>query len=470
MRLPAECLNVLRELVPEPVEIVGGGLEGQSTARFLLGAGYERVTLRDRDPGIAVPDGCDRRCGADYLSGLPAKGTVVRSAGVRSDLPELSAFAAAGGQILSQLPIFLALFQGALRGRVAGITGTFGKGTVTTLLSGMLGQAGIDHVVGGNIGTPMLDLLGREALPATAILELSSFQLSDLAAPRILPTGLKREDFCPRVGVSGRVTIEHLDWHRDQIEYWNAKARLCEEQGDTDHAVFLSSDPGSVFVGMAGSGILHSVGEEGELVPGADAIRDGEGQILLHRSEMKVPGAFQLVNASLAWVAARILGASDEACRAGATGFEGLPHRLQFAGETDGVRFYNDSYATRPEATLAALEAVSDRSVALILGGSDKGIEFDALAEGLRSTRNLKFVALIGATAPRLRQALELGGAPHFLLIDFPHLPEAFDACRKAMKGGGNVLLSPACASFGLFKNYKERGEAFLALTKSVAG
>jgi UDP-N-acetylmuramoylalanine--D-glutamate ligase len=470
MRLPAESLKLLRELVSEPVEIVGGGVEGQSTARFLLGAGFERVTLRDRDPDITVPEGCDRRCGADYLFGLPAKGTVVRSAGVRSDLPELAEFASRGGQILSQLPIFLALYQGSLGGRVVGITGTFGKGTVTTLLSGMLHVAGIEHVVGGNIGTPMLDLLLQDPVPETALLELSSFQLSDLAAPRSLPAGLKREDFCPRVGVSGRVTIEHLDWHRDQIEYWNAKARLCEEQSDTDHAVFLSSDPGSVFVGMAGSGILHSVGEAGELVPGTDAIRDGEGQILLHRSEMKVPGAFQLVNTSLAWVAARILGASDEACRSGAIGFVGLPHRLQFSGEKDGVRFYNDSYATRPEATLAALEAVSDRSVALILGGSDKGIEFDALAQGLKAARNLKFVALIGATAPPLRKALERDGRPHFLLIDFPHLPEAFEACRKAMTGGGNVLLSPACASFGLFKNYKERGEAFLALTKSVVG
>jgi UDP-N-acetylmuramoylalanine--D-glutamate ligase len=470
MPLPAESLKVLRELVTEPVEIVGGGVEGQSTARFLLAAGFERITLRDRDPGVAVPAGCDRRCGSDYLSGLPAKGTVVRSAGVRPDLPELAAFASRGGQILSQLPIFLAVFQGASKGRAVGITGTFGKGTVTTMLSGMLREAGIGHLVGGNIGTPMLDLLLPKSLPEIALLELSSFQLSDLAAPSPLPAGSKRDDFCPRVGVTGRVTIEHLDWHRDQIEYWNAKARLCEEQSDTDHAVFLSGDPGSVFVGMAGSGILHSVGEGGELVPGSDAIRDGEGQILLRRSEMKVPGAFQLANASLAWVAARILGASDEACRSGAMGFEGLPHRLQFSGERDGVRFYNDSYATRPEATLAALEAVSDRSVALILGGSDKGVEFDALAEGLRSVRNLKFVGLIGATAPRLRRALERDGAPHFLLIDFPHLPEAFEACRKAMTGGGNVLLSPACASFGLFKNYKERGEAFLALAKSVVG
>lgn len=291
MPVPTEYLTVLRELVPEPVEIVGGGIEGQSTAKFLLAAGYERITLRDKSADVQVPPGCDRRCGPDYLAGLGNKGCVVRSAGVRSDLPELRAFAETGGQILSQLPIFLALYQGVSRGRVVGITGTFGKGTVTTLLSKMLDCARIRHLVGGNIGIPMLDLLLDADLPEVALLELSSFQLSDLAAPMVPPAGLKRDDFCPRVGVCGRVTIEHLDWHLDQIEYWNSKARLCEEQSDTDHAVFLSSDPGSVFVGMAGSGILHSVGEGGELVPGKDAIRDGEGQILLRRENMKVPGA-----------------------------------------------------------------------------------------------------------------------------------------------------------------------------------
>ena len=470
MRVPTEFLSVLRELVPEPVEIVGGGVEGQSTAKFLLKAGYERVTLRDRNPEVAVPDGCDRRTGADYLAELPERGTVIRSAGIRPDIPELAAWSEPGRQILSQLPIFLALYQGVRKAKAVGITATFGKGTVTTLLSEMLQAAKIRHLVGGNIGTPMLDLLLEENLPDIALLELSSFQLFDLGAPRILPHELTADDFSPRIGVSGRVTIEHLDWHKDQIEYWNAKARLCEEQAITDHAVFLSQDPGSLFVGMAGSGILHSVGEGGELVPGKDAIRDGEGQILLRREEMKVPGAFQLVNASLAWVAARILGASDEFCRAGATNFAGLTHRLQFAGEKDGVRFYNDSYATRPEATLAAVEALSDRPLALILGGSDKGVDFAELAAGLRATPNLKFVALIGATANRLRDSLEIGGAPDFALVDFPHLPEAFAACHKVVAKGGTVALSPACASFGLFKNYKERGEAFLALAKSVVG
>ena len=468
MKTPSDLSNALRELVPEPVEIVGGGLEGQSTAQFLLGAGYERLTLRDRNPATPVPEGCVGRTGPLYLSGLPAKGTAVRSAGIRPDLPELLAFAAGGGRIVSQLHIFLALFQGVRGGVAAGITGTFGKGTVTTILSRMLDSAKIAHAVGGNIGTPMLDLLLREDPLDIALLELSSFQLSDLAPVRGLPS-LDPAAFAPRLGVCGRVTVEHLDWHRDQVEYWNAKARLCEEQTDSAHSVFLCGDPGSVFVGMAGSASQHPVGSGGELDPGMESISDGRtGKILLHRSELRVPGAFQLANAALAWSAARILGASDGACREGAIAFEGLAHRLQFAGERGGIRFYDDSYATRPEATLAAMEALSPAPVALILGGSDKGIDFSELAAGLRAAEHLRHVALIGATAPALRKALEAEGSLPFSVRDQPGLAEAFDDCRRSVSPGGAVLLSPACASFGLFRNYRERGEAFLALVAAL--
>ena len=479
MKTPSDLLAALRELVPEPVEIVGGGLEGQSTARFLLGAGYERLTLRDRDPSVHVPDGCERRTGPGYLADLPERGThagtgthlgtgtLIRSAGIRPDLPELARFADAGGRILSQLHIFLGLFQGVRGGRAVGITGTFGKGTVTTFLSRMLERSGIAHAVGGNIGTPMLDLLLEEDLPGVAVLELSSFQLFDLAPVHGLAS-IAPSAFSPRIGVSGRVTIEHLDWHRDQVEYWNAKARLCEEQSDSDHSVFLSQDPGSVFVGMAGSSITHPVGPGGEMEPRKDAVVDDDGKTILSRSDMRVPGAFQLSNAALAWTTARVLGAKDAACREAAQAFEGLPHRLQYAGEREGVRFFNDSYATRPEATLAAVEALSGAPVALILGGSDKGIDFAELSAGLRASPHLAHVALIGATAGRLRTALEASGPLPFSVQDHPGLGEAFEDCARAVPAGGAVLLSPACASFGLFRNYKERGEAFLALVNAT--
>lgn len=467
MKLPSDLLPLLRELVPEPVEIVGGGIEGQSTARFLLAAGYERLTLRDRNPEISVPDGCDRRTGEGYLVDLPDKGTLVRSAGIRPDLPAFERFRETGGRVLSQLHIYLALAQGVRGQRVAGITGTFGKGTITTLISRMLDAANIPHAVGGNIGTAMLDLLLAPEIPAIALLELSSFQLCDLGVPSGF-NGLGRRAFVPRVGVSNRVTIEHLDWHKDQVEYWEAKARLCEEQDDDDHAIFLSQDPGSVFVGMAGSGIEHPIGLRGQFHPQTENVLDENGEVVLRRDRMRVPGAFQLSNAALAWAAAKTLGADDDSCRNAAERFEGLPHRLQFAGEHDGIRYFNDSYATRPEATLAAVEALSGSPLSLILGGSDKGIDFAELAQGLRASSHLRHVCLIGATAARLRSALEAYGPLPFALVDHPHLPEAFADARRAVVGGGSVLLSPACASFGLFKNYKERGEAFLRLVAAL--
>lgn len=464
MKLDDALLQTLRTLVPEPVEIVGGGLEGQSTARFLLSAGYERLTLRDRNPDVTAPDGCDLRTGESYLEGLAERGTIVRSAGIRPDLPAFVQARARGMRVVSQLHLFLGLFQGVLGGRVAGITGTFGKGTITTMLSKMLEASGVAHVVGGNIGTPMLDLLRDGALPDLALLELSSFQLSDLGP---VP-GLPPEAFAPRLGLCGRVTIEHLDWHKDQIEYWDAKARLCEEHGDADLSVFLLDDPGSVFVGMAGSSLLYGVGIGGAFEPRTDGLLDDDGKVVLARSEMRVPGAFQIQNAGLALQASLLLGGTLEDSLRAAKEFEGLPHRLQFAGEASGVRFYNDSYATRPEATLAAVEALRGAPLALILGGSDKGIDFAELAAGLRSHGHLKHVALIGATATRLREALEKDGPLPFVLRDEPHLPEAFAACREAVREGGAVLLSPACASFGLFRNYKERGEAFLRLAREA--
>jgi UDP-N-acetylmuramoylalanine--D-glutamate ligase len=142
-----------------------------------------------------------------------------------------------------------------------------------------------------------------------------------------------------------------------------------------------------------------------------------------------------------------------------------------WAGEAEGIRYYNDSYATRPEATLAAVDALASAPLALVLGGSDKNIDFTELAAGLLACPSLVHISLIGATAGRLREALTAAGVPPFALLEYPGLDPAFEACEQAVRGtGGAVLLSPACASFGLFANYKERGEAFLKLAAARTG
>ncbi|MEN9353777.1 MAG: hypothetical protein RL318_1102 [Fibrobacterota bacterium] len=457
----------VRELFPHSAHVVGAGVEGLSTVAFLKAAGVETIVLRDRNASLKAPEGVSVIAGDGYLDGIPVQATVMRSAGIRPDLPAFLAHRATGGKVLSQLRLFLALYRVLHpNGRVVGVTATMGKGTICTILSGMLSEAGMPHALLGNIGKAMLDVFLEADVPETVILELSSFQLSDLGPG----DGLAVADCAVDVGLFGRVTLEHLDWHKDQIEYWNAKANLANWLTDDQWAVYLANEPGSVFGGMAGDALGRTLGEGGELEVRDNALCEGDIR-LLELSDLKVPGVFQLENTGLAWLAARCLELSEDAILRGAKAFAGLRHRLMWAGEAEGIRYYNDSYATRPEATLAAVDALASAPLALVLGGSDKNIDFTELAAGLLACPSLVHISLIGATAGRLREALTAAGVPPFALLEYPGLDPAFEACEQAVRGtGGAVLLSPACASFGLFANYKERGEAFLKLAAARTG
>lgn len=459
--------NRVRELFPYSAQIVGAGIEGMSSLRFLREIGID-VVLRDRNPQVTAPADVKIVSGDGYLEEIPQNATLMRSAGIRFDLPALEAHRAAGGHTLSQARLFCALHRTLHpKGHIVGVTATMGKGTICTILSEMLTAANVPHAVLGNIGKPMLDVLLEDDVPSTVILELSSFQLSDFAPG----DGLSESDISPDVAVFGHVTIEHLDWHTGQVEYWESKANLAAHQLDRQLAVHLAEDPGSVFCGMAGSASRWTLGSSGELSIAGDSLVDRAGNTLLKSAQLRVPGRFQLENVGLAWLAARGLDIANLPCQQGACAFKGLRHRLMWAGEANNVSYYDDSYATRPEATLAAIETFSETPLSLILGGSDKGIDFDALVQGVLSHASIRHVALIGATAPRLREAFSRAGHPPFELQEYPGLPEAFTACEHTLQSsGGALLLSPACASFGLFANYKERGEAFLRLAAERTG
>lgn len=467
MRFSDAMSGRIRELFPHGAHVVGGGVEGLSTVRFLAAAGVAPLVLRDRNPEFRAPEGIEAMAGDGYLEGIPSEATVMRSAGIRPDLPAFVRHRAAGGRVLSQLRLFLALYRAEKpTGRVVGVTATMGKGTICTILSGMLDEAAVPHALLGNIGKAMLDLFLEPAIPDAVVLELSSFQLFDLGPG----DGVTVAESVVDVALFGHVTLEHLDWHKDQIEYWDAKANLAAHQTEDHWAVHLDAEPGSVFCGMASDSMRRTLGEAGEIALRDEALVDHDGTQLLRLADLKVPGVFQLENCGLAWLAARCLELPEEAILRGAKGFAGLRHRLMWAGEAKGIRYYNDSYATRPEATLAAAQSLSDAPLALILGGSDKGVDFAELAAGLRACAGLVHVSLIGATAGRLREAFEAQGVPPFALADFPGLEPALEACEAALPAGGAVLLSPACASFGLFANYKERGEAFLRLAAARTG
>lgn len=439
-----QLYSKLREQLAEPVAVLGYGVEGESTLSLLIKAGFQQIEVLDRELR-ELPSGVTGCFGREYLSRLQRFKTIIRSAGVRPFLPELVEYRQKGGLLTSQVQLFFDLYPGS----VVGITGTLGKGGTTMLLSSALERGGIDHHVGGNIGTPVLDLLQLEETPRWTLLELSSFQLMGLRAS-------------PEITLILRTTSEHLDWHTSVEEYRAAKSDLVKSQRTDQLCIFCGASEGSRWISSRSPAQKESVANSGKSLFSIDQeglhLPDGPLSI----DECRVTGAFMLENMAAASAAALKCGVSPSDLRAALTEFTGLQYRLQFVGEAGGIRYYNDSYATRPEATIAAIKSFSS-PVALILGGSEKYADFAQLFEAIAHNDHVVHCALIGETAERIFTGLQ--GRVNSVR-SASSLAAAVEECEEKLPQGGVVLLSPACASFGLFKNYKERGAAFDLLVK----
>lgn len=437
----------------EPIAVLGYGVEGKSTLRHLLRWGYRKIVVLDgAKPSDALPAGVQGFFGPDYLRGLTGVKTAIRSPGLRPFIPEIEAFIESGGLLTSQVE---AVFSILGPKRIIAVTGTVGKGTCCSLLSAMLEKGNLPHQLAGNIGVPSLDALESLREEEILLLELSSFQLSTLAQS-------------PGIAIVLRTTIEHLDWHDSQQEYWNHKANLTRHQRAGDICIFFADAVGSAWIGSLGSGEKIPVGRTGMMRISEETLEWPEHGFRLRLDETKMPGAFNLENIGAAAAAALLLGVSPEAVRSAACDFAPLEHRLEFVRKVGEVAYYNDSYATRPEASLAAVRAMRGQPLGLILGGSEKFADFTEFATELASEQHLRAIALIGQTAQRLEGELKTAGA----LKDRTYrvcgsLEEAVEFL-KAEISSGVILLSPACASFGLFANYKERGYAFKRLVSQI--
>lgn len=375
------------------------------------------------------------------MDGLKNAVTVVRSAGVYPLQKEIFHFQMNGGALTSQIEIFLKETKSR---SVVGVTGTLGKGSTVSMIRHALNACGIPSEIGGNFGVPALDLLENETPDRISILELSSFQLMTLPVS-------------PHVAVVLRVSTEHLDWHKSVEEYRDAKANLVRWQKRGDFCVYIrDAEPSAAIARESGAQKLCYGSRDADAVFSSDSLKiDG---CTLKLADCKKIGSFQLENMAAALLAVKALGADVPTALQSLKNYESLKFRMEFKGEKKGIVFYNDSYATRPDATMAAVKSMN-RPFALILGGSEKNADFSELARTLAGIQNLKRIALIGATAERMQDALRQVETSVPMKI-FSGLDEAFaDAC--SVGNGGAVLLSPACASFGLFKNYKARGEAF---------
>lgn len=446
-----------------PVGVLGFGVEGQSTFNYLVRNGIKEIVVMDKNP-VNLPEfpaGVNVKTfsGEGYLDGLKDCVTVVRSAGVYPMSQDLFKFQMNGGIMTSQIQLFLEQTKSK---KVVGVTGTLGKGSTVSMISHILTAAGVKNEIGGNFGVPALDLLEDETPDRITILELSSFQLMTLS-------------LSPDVGVVLRVSTEHLDWHKSVEEYRDAKANLVRWQKRAGTCVYLKdAEPSAKIAAESPAGTKYAVCHaDGDGAGNGDAVIEGATLAIdsekLYLADCKVRGIYQLENMAAATLACKALGIRVADAFEALKTYETLPFRMEFKGEKNGIEFFNDSYATRPDATIAATASMN-RPFALILGGSEKNADFTELSNILVKERpNLKRIALIGATAERMLESLKQAGLESAGITAkiFPTLEEAF-ADSLAIGKGGTVIMSPACASFGLFKNYKVRGQVFDKLVAEV--
>jgi len=344
--------------------------------------------------------------------------------------------------------------------KVLAVTGSNGKSTVTAMTGEILRAAGRRTVVAGNIGTPVLDALaaiedGADA-PEAFVLELSSFQLESTASLE------------PAAAAMLNLTEDHLDRYDGMAEYAAAKARVFAGEG-----VQVLNRDDAWSMGMARAGCRRLTFGAGE--PRADTewgIRAGRGGDVLARgahplmdlAELPLAGLHNAANALAAHALAYSIGAPDAAAAPALRSFQGLPHRMQKVAEHAGVVFLDDSKGTNVGATVAALAGLR-QPVVLIAGGDGKGQDFGPLAPAVRA--RARAVVLIGRDADRLAQAIAATGVP---VGRAAGMEEAVQAAFRASRAGDAVLLSPACASYDMFRNYAHRGDVFGAAVRRLAG
>jgi len=430
------------------VLVVGLGKTGMSCARFLArrGAAVAVTDTRVEPPGLdamrsELPDVALFLGGFDR-SAFAAAEMVVVSPGVSVEEPAIRAARARGVPVLGDIE----LFAQVARAPVAAITGSNGKSTTTMLLGEMARIAGRRTAVGGNLGEPALDLLD----PAIElyVLELSSFQLETT------------ESLAPAVATVLNISPDHLDRYPDLAAYAAAKARIFRSAGV---AVVNRDDP--AVTAMPGGRERRGF-TLGEPATGDFGVRRHAGALWLCRgneplvaaADVLIPGSHNRANALAALAMGDALGLPLAAMHEALRGFRGLPHRTQLVAEIDGVRFYDDSKGTNVGATAAALEGFADGTAGrtvLIAGGDGKGQDFSSLGPLL--DRTARCVVLIGRDAPLIEAAL----APATPRIRARDMADAVRLAAEQARPGDQVLLSPACASFDMFRNYEHRGEVF---------
>ncbi len=439
--------------------IIGMGKTGQSCARFLHAQGESFIwcdtrnipadieLLREQYPAV------DFHCGALNADLLCSAREIIVSPGVSVMEPALQAASAAGIALVGDIELFVR----ATKKPIIAITGSNAKSTVTTLVGEMAAACGLRAGVGGNLGTPVLEMLQWDTETDCYVLELSSFQLETTYSLRT------------QVATVLNISDDHMDRYSSVVNYTQAKHRIyhhaknsvCNRadaltQADANNTALRWS-----FGVDAGDGTEHAVSVQ--IIDGQQYLVLGKAQKLMLVSDIRIAGLHNVANVAAAFALAAAAQWDVEKCATAVRAFNGLSHRCQWVAEKNGVRFYNDSKGTNVGATIAAIEGLAkEKNVVLIAGGEGKGADFSVLEPVVE--RHVRALVLIGRDADIIAAC-----CPRAVQFRAASMVDAVQQAAGIAQKQDVVLLSPACASFDMFQNYEDRGQQFCAAVRALA-
>jgi UDP-N-acetylmuramoylalanine--D-glutamate ligase len=437
--------------------VIGLAETGLAVSRRLRAEGWDVVVLEDApgtDSTYAQRAGLTQEMGVAVLehpvnaalrAEVAAADLVVPSPLVRVDHPALVLARAAGVRVRSEIDL-----AGERTGLpIVAVTGTNGKTTVTTLTAAMLTASGRAASAAGNLGRPLLDAVDDVA--DVLVAEVSSFQLAC------------SETFHPRVAVVLAVTPDHLDWHGSYERYVADKARITAHQRGADVLVYDADNADASAIAADSAARTVGFSQRSDASGCARVIDDelvaADGTVLAAVGAMRRAFVHDRTNALAAATSALAVGATPSGVRDALVNYATLPHRVALVGEAGGVRWYDDSKATNPDATLRAVESFD--SVVLLAGGRNKGLDLGVLA---RVAGHLRGVVAFGEAAPEVVAALR----DRVEVVNVESMHDAVHAAAELAQPGDSVLLSPACASFDAYANYGERGDDFAAEVRDL--
>ncbi len=422
----------VKDLENKNVLVLGLGREGLSVLRFLgKHLPTKKISVADKAEKTDLPDNMDKSFfGDDYLKSVLDFDVVIKSPGITPHLPEIEEAISKGVVFSSATDLFFS----ECKGTVIGITGTKGKSTTSSLIYEFLKAGGKDAYLVGNLGIPALDYLDKGDKDSLFVFELSSHQLMDLKVS-------------PHIAVMTNIYPEHLDYYKDFDEYFRAKAQITLNQNEDDYLVYYLED-----------------NKLGELATKTKAKRipfvaDDIPEELI-TDKVKLLGKFNLLNIAPAVIIGELYQITREQMKQALDNFQPLPHRLEYVGNIKGIKFYNDSLATIPQATIKAIESL-DNVETLIAGGFDRGIDFTELGKYLISS-SVENLLLFPTTGEKIWGSI-VKADPHTAIkkFDVESMDRAVKIAFEVTDPGKICLLSPASTSFGIFKDYADRGDQF---------